>query len=317
MNTLHIITSCSQRKSLDPVPSTRLGQFAHIEQLADRCDAWFESLGSYQGDKKPSIDLYQGDHWSSSVAATEIARGQDVGVALWVCSAGFGLIPGEAELPPYAATFSTNSPNTISRNLENVGDPSFANRQWWSLLAEKEFGEKPRSLSELFEAYSSDTFVLILSQTYMNAVSDDLREALPKLSAQGDCAVFSVGGGGGEGLEPYVVPGDARLQREVGGTLTALNARFARRCLDSIPASAWNSSAWKQFAADLMEQLPPYSSPKRTPMSDDEVLEFITTALQDDPSWSKTRLLRHLRQVEGKACEQKRFGNLFKGVKSG
>lgn len=313
MNTLHIITSCSQRKSLDPVPSTRLGHFAHLEQLSERCDAWFEALLSYQGEKKPSSDLYQGDHWSSSVAAADLVREQDVGVSLWVCSAGFGLISDDTDLPPYAATFSANSPNTIGRDLADMDDPNLANRRWWSLLAEKEFGNKPRSLSELFELYSGDTFLLILSQTYMNAVSDDLKKALTKLSERGDCAVFSVGGGGAW-LEPYVVPGDARLQKEVGGTLTALNARFARHCLSSVPASEWSSSSWKELATDLMEQLPPYSPPKRTPMTDDEVVEFITTSLQDDPGWSKTRLLRHLRQVEGKACEQKRFGALFKQV---
>lgn len=60
-----------------------------------------------------------------------------------------------------------------------------------------------------------------------------------------------------------------------------------------------------------MQHLPPYADPKRTPMTDEEVLTFVKTFLQDDLSWSKTKLLRHLRRIEGKACEQKRFGNLF------
>lgn len=308
--TLHIITSCTQRKSLSSQPSTKLSNFTHLENLSERCDAWFESLRNYDQVQKTCIDLYQGDHWSSSLAATDLATQCGVDVCLWVCSAGVGLVSGETTLPPYSATFSANQLNTVSRNVVDASKGSNIEQIWWSLLCEQSFGHHPRSLSDLFETNKQDTFLVIMSQNYLNAVALDLQQALQHLSSKGDCTVFSVGGRG-DWLEPYMVKADARLQQVVGGTLTALNARIARHCISSTEPDEWNSQSWKKITAHLMDTLPPYTSPKRTTMSDEELINFITSSLNDDPKWSKTKLLQHLRKVQGKACEQKRFGSLY------
>jgi hypothetical protein len=45
-------------------------------------------------------------------------------------------------------------------------------------------------------------------------------------------------------------------------------------------------------------------------MTDEAVVSFIRKMMEANPRYSRTRLLRLMRD-EGMACEQKRFGNLF------
>ncbi len=54
---------------------------------------------------------------------------------------------------------------------------------------------------------------------------------------------------------------------------------------------------------------------KRNPMTDEEVIQYISLKLNADNSLTHTRLLHILRRDDGRACEQKRFRDLFRKVK--
>ena len=54
-------------------------------------------------------------------------------------------------------------------------------------------------------------------------------------------------------------------------------------------------------------------SPARKAVTDEEVRVFVRNALNANPRARHTSLLREYRQA-GYACEQKRFGRLFKEV---
>jgi hypothetical protein len=56
---------------------------------------------------------------------------------------------------------------------------------------------------------------------------------------------------------------------------------------------------------------------KRAAMTDEEVVRFLRAQLEIDPALACTPLLRRLRDVEGRACEQKRFGELYRRVRRG
>src|SRR5439155_924306 len=75
----------------------------------------------------PALDLYGGEHWQ--VARSLPAHGVEGGreVKLWVSSAGYGLVPAEAPLRPYAATFSSAQADSVLR----PGAPMSDLTVWW------------------------------------------------------------------------------------------------------------------------------------------------------------------------------------------
>ena len=54
-------------------------------------------------------------------------------------------------------------------------------------------------------------------------------------------------------------------------------------------------------------------TPQRKPVSDEDVREYVRKALRENAKSRHTTLLRLYRE-SGYACEQKRFGRLFKEV---
>jgi hypothetical protein len=98
----------------------------------------------------------------------------------------------------------------------------------------------------------------------------------------------------------------------VGGALTSLNVRVLRAVLAPLGEEPLTTENLRSIAAGLDR-----SSRAVRPgenMSTSAVMAYIGTALRTDPTASKSRLLRRLRD-EGKACEQKRFGRIFDSVK--
>jgi hypothetical protein len=61
----------------------------------------------------------------------------------------------------------------------------------------------------------------------------------------------------------------------------------------------------------LMDRQPDIPKYERVPMTDEEVRSYIKNAMNKEDRLSHTGLLRKLRS-ENRACEQKRFRNLFK-----
>jgi hypothetical protein len=106
------------------------------------------------------------------------------------------------------------------------------------------------------------------------------------------------------------VPADASLRYALGGTLTSLNVRMAsswlEHCTSGTLTAPQTRSAWGEWAATVARK----ERYARAPMTDEAVLVFIRSMKTRHPDYSRTRLLRLLRD-EGLACEQKRFGNLY------
>ena len=84
----------------------------------------------------PAIDLYAGEHWDVARRLANLSDA-DTSVELWVCSAGYGLIPASAPSAPYAATFTPG-------NADSVPDGAEGASAWWNALASWE-GPLPQS----------------------------------------------------------------------------------------------------------------------------------------------------------------------------
>src|SRR5256885_2284773 len=90
-DTVLILASCTERKRL-PVPKAlRLRNIRHRD-AGQRAARWWQRLMHHQSDTLPATDLYAGGHWAVVRRLPEVARTRGLRPALWVVSAGYGLV---------------------------------------------------------------------------------------------------------------------------------------------------------------------------------------------------------------------------------
>ena len=76
---------------------------------------WSSRLERCTAEPVPARRLYAGDHWSVVQYLEDVAAASKLDSAIWVCSAGYGLIGIDTNIKPYSATFS-------SRHLDTGAD---------------------------------------------------------------------------------------------------------------------------------------------------------------------------------------------------
>jgi hypothetical protein len=294
---VHVIVTCANRKTM-PVPQVlRLGNLPSLG-TEPRVREWTARLaGTSSAPLIAAQDLYAGEHWM-------IARSVPARARLWVCSAGYGLIPAEAHIRPYAATFSGGS--------DRVPGGADGARQWWHALSGwvgPALGE-PRSIRSLAAADRSASFMLALGASYLDACRDDIAAAAEEVADPDTFVVISAGARFPGSAGAAMVPADARLQEFLGGTRQALNARIAAHLLS---AGISGRAEATQHMTRLLAEQSPLTRYERKKLSDQEVTEMITCRLAQAPETSASRLLREFRDA-GYACEQQRFAGLYRAT---
>src|SRR6516162_2406280 len=167
--TVHAIVTCSNRKSR-PIPAhLRLGQIPGPSPRR-RARAWTTRLSQTDCTSQvTAVELYAGEHWSVARRFPTLNQpGEDI--RLWVCSAGYGLLPAEAMIMPYYATLTPRRPDSV---------PGTASA-WWSLLSgwHGPAPGYPRSICALVAADPAAVFMFVLSKSYLHACEADIASAL-------------------------------------------------------------------------------------------------------------------------------------------
>jgi len=233
-------------------------------------------------------------------------------VRIWVCSAGYGLLPIDTPLTPYSATFAPGQLDSVC----TTGGAGLrtALPEWWAAVAA--FGDVhagPRTIAGLAEAYPDEFLLVALPDAYLTAVAADLT-ASAAVATPEQLAVLSVGGAAIPGLEEYRLPAAGRLSRLAGGSLGALNARLSRlliRRADRRPLTrSWCRAQLTAWLAEIRTR----RRPQRAPLTDGELRTAVRLLLASDPDARPTPLLQRLRQ-SGRACEYTRFVTLFRELK--
>lgn len=311
-DTILILASCTERKRL-PVPSAlRLARIRGRDP-GRRAVRWWHRLMHHRGDTLPAIDLYAGGHWSVVQRLPEVARTRGLRPALWVISAGYGLVPAGARLHAYSATFAPGHPDSVSRNVSGA-----AGRQaWWAELARFKGPDPkaPRSIADLVRQDPSASVLVVASAHYVNAVEPDLVKAAARLVEPERLMIITTPGSMARGpLGPHVIAARARWQAILGGARTSLHARLAERILDRA-ADGLSVEIVRARLERMLERSPAVPKDGRQKMTDDDVRAFVRQALTRDPRAAHTKLLRALRD-SGRACEQSRFRRLFFEVRT-
>ncbi len=302
MPALHIVVTCANRKRYDVAARLRLGDLRE-RRPGLRFAAWTRRLGD-AATTASAQDIYAGEHWQ---IARELPTVAGVPTTLSICSAGYGLIGSQTAISPYAATFSGGE-------MDSVGDSQAELRDWWSRLTQwpGPAPDKPRSFVDLARAYPSATIVAVLSDAYLRACSDDLRNAAQLLDDDDQFAVIGPPARSFD-LDHLIVPVTARLRPVVGGSLQALNVRVAAHLLRTTAGEGHRivRSILRQHAECATRRAPPDARrrPAGDRVTDDNVRAYIAAGLAAGPT-TATRLLRSLRE-SGRSCEQARFKSLF------
>lgn len=312
---LHIVSSCSDGKRGQVAAPYRL--CTHLQSgIEDRFSAWWTAIAAAPAESKVlATDLYVGDHWSVSRELPTLARHEGWDARLWVLSAGYGLVPSEARIAPYAATFQPRHADSVSRL---AGAAQIAEQKaWWQLLCSQalEQRELPRSLTSLAQSTPDGIILVVASPAYLLAVQDDLLGAVSALSIHGSLLLVS---SETRGLVPELqqrrISSNARLTHIVQGSLLSLHARVARWLIETSGQHRFRMDAMNDMVSAAVRQSPELVRHDRQAATDDEVLQFMQTRIAADRRSSHSRLLREWREA-GRACEQSRFRALFRQLK--
>ena len=311
---VHIVVTCTNRKTRAVPPGLRLRELK-ATNATDRAAEWAARLEIHPAPKAPAVDLYSGDHWYVARSLRAVGAEHGLDARMWVCSAGYGLVPIVADLHPYSATFTTENPDAIRRLNGKVSNRA-ADREWWSALAQWQGPSPgaPRSFRELAARNPRTPILVVASPRYVAAIRGDLVGARDALQSPDLLSVFSSGTPALDGLATNLIPCDARLQAVVGGARFSLSARAARLALRNHRRFGLRSPELRQCFVKLLDAQPETARHDRASMSDAEVRSYIRETLERDPHGTRTGLLRRLRDNE-QACEEKRFGVLFRKVR--
>jgi hypothetical protein len=301
--TAHIVVTCANRKR-QPIPAgLRIQSIPRRGGVERRFDAWIERLATSDVPALPAGQLYGGEHWQIARTLEQRAAHGGHAVRVWVCSAGYGLVPMTAPLRPYAATFAFGQADSVAATTPAV-------RGWWdhhTAWVGPGTGHTPRSLAALATHAPRAALLLVLSGPYLRACGHDVAAAADQLRHPDQLSVISTGSTVPSDLREFVLPADGRLQGVLGGSMQALNVRIAAHLLETHQAPLQRPALADTVTALGHGRQRP-APLQRTPLSDDQVRTFITTHWTERAT--HTRLLRQLRD-SGLACEQQRFARLF------
>ena len=96
--------------------------------------------------------------------------------------------------------------------------------------------------------------------------------------------------------------------------MVSLNAKIARKIIEDRSSFPLELTTQCQRFASWLTELKPLPKFNRTPMTEEQVKQFIRQEIVQNKQTSATQLLRKLRN-SGRACEQSRFRQTFKDVK--
>jgi hypothetical protein len=300
---INLVITCTNRKATAAVASLQARSLTG-KSIASRSKVWCDRI-SNRTDGIPAAMLYKGDHWSV-VQSIASSRGS-LKVNVWIASAGYGLISARSRVVAYAATLASGHADSVALSSEE-------RRLWWASLTTSPalvLPLEPRSLRQLASTYSSSPLIIAASPEYIDAMADDILAASAQLDSPNLLSVLCRAGGAPMELESFAVTLSASFASELGGALTSLNARVIR-WLVTFGTAELNRSTVKRYVGQLAERCTARVIPKRSRMSDAEIVLVIKRE-QKTQHRSRSALLRVLRE-RGYAVEQSRFGKIYNEV---
>lgn len=303
-----LVTPCTQRKpGAVRHPVLRASELPRGTQMSV-AEAWIARVQLACTCIQAS-ELYGGRGFTEALATVAPDSG-----ALWIVSAGLGLLDARTQAPAYDLTVTPGAANSVQAR---IGNGNFCARLWWATLNARLRGGQ--SLAVLVQSHPRATVVVTLSAAYAALVADDLA-ALP-MSAL--ARVRIVGPATDSVLPPPLrpcwMPYDTRFDGPDGplpGTRADFAQRAARHFVGMIGHNDSTAPAAEHRAAVLavLRDWRHAHVPDRRRL-DDAGIRTLILHRWEAAGGSSSRMLRLLRDEERIRCEQGRFAALFRAIK--
>ena len=316
MPNANIVVTCTKRKRRAPTEPLK---FRHVGRTSIErgFEDWIERISGSEDEVLPARNLYAGDHWSVATSLERVAEASGFAATVWVCSAGYGLIGIDSKIKAYSATFSATHPDTVCKWGNGKFRRNFR-EIWWGLQTQWSASDPstPRSITSLAATDPESPLMVVASRDYLDGILGDCRKARDMLATPDLLIIVSTGSRDLPGLGDNLLPSDVSLRRLVGGSIRALNIRLARKILAEADYEELRAPLLAQKSEKWIDETPKLPVISRSPISDEDVQDFIRENLLQYRVTGHTALLRRLRD-SGRACSQNRFARIFDNLVRG
>jgi hypothetical protein len=280
------------RPTADATPATLpIGQQKTVET------AWLHKVRRLSADV-PAKEFYAGRGFGLAAEAARLADAK-----LYVLSAGLGLVPARRHIPVYGLTVAEGHEDSVSEKVSGEFDAA----GWFSRMLSSPHSDQWADAART----GSGRILIALSRPYAAMVGDSL-SALPARTL----ARLRIFGASLEpvlpaSLHPALAPYDERLNSIFPGTRSDFSQRAMFHFVRSIAIkSGPDREADFAAVAAALGRLRFPNRPRRPRRTDDEILRVISRRLRSESGAAK--MLAALRNDDGIACEQSRFGRLYR-----
>lgn len=247
-------------------------------------------------------DLYVGRSITEARRAAEI-----VGAPLVFVSAGLGMVRSDDAIPLYDLTPSQAEGGLAKALAKFAASPA----EWWGELS-------AYGLSRLIRERSEENFLIALPATYLRMLRDDLARCRQEDTSR--MRLFTSLAGAAELpalLQTTVMPYDERLETvdAFDGTRGDFPQRAMRHFVEVLHGHRFPLDEGRRLVERSLAARGWREVPERKRLDDFQIKSLIADRW-DDCNGQSSRLLRALRDEELVACEQGRFGNLWREVRS-
>ncbi|MGY0193824.1 hypothetical protein ACWA7J_01975 [Leptothrix sp. BB-4] len=252
-----------------------------------------------------------GDYYGGRAFQEAVHVSRHLSARLGIVSAGLGFVWSDAVIPAYDLTISAGD-NSIRPYLRANG---LNTADWWRELNEARGRARP--LKHLLDVQPNAMMLVALPSTYLEMVGEEL-EALPQPGLRRVRLFTSPSGTAllAERVRAQVLPYDDRLEgTPYAGTKSDFPQRAMRHFVEALEGHGLSITSAVRNVVQSMDALPARTHPQRQRQTDDEIVMTLK-AQWERHGGAGGRLLRHLRDEAGVACEQSRFKELWHRVRA-
>jgi hypothetical protein len=291
-----VITTCSNRKTQRPKRSATPSSLPKGTQRAVET-AWREKI------RKLPLSVSADEFYAGRAFGLAVETARMSNARLYVLSAGLGLLPAERPIPVYGLTVSEGHTESVASKVLGEFDPA----AWFSRLLSWPISDDWQDVAKR----KSGRILVAMSRPYAEMVGESLSRVPPKMFGRLRIFGASLETVLPVSLRPAIAPYDERLNVIFPGTRSDFSQRAMLHFARSI---AVRPSAGREadFAAvtSALRNLPLPKTVRRPRLSDEEIVALISKRLRMQSG--AARMLAALRHDEGVACEQSRFGRLYR-----
>ena len=293
-----VITICTHRKRVRPSIVATAVSLPFASQDAVQ-SAWLEKIRTLPPEVRASA-LYAGRGFGLAAQAAKNAKAK-----LYILSAGLGLVAAAQRVPGYGLTVSGGRAESVAAKVSGEFDAA----AWFSALL-----AGPYSKQWADAVGRSGRILLALTRPYAEMVGKSLSALDPPTLARLRIFGASLAPALPAVLRPALAPYDERLDAILPGTRADFSQRALLHFVRSVAVKQDAQDRDADYAAveAALEGVVAPNRLRRPRRTDEEILQMILARLRSQSGIA--RILRALRDEDGVACEQSRFGRLYRAA---